>query len=111
MPSTASSTYNSYTASQTPSTDTLSARSAKRCYGKVFSESHIEQPLYSGMRPSSADQGRDREQIETETGEFEDVYSDIAMMRSQNLLVYKRADGSHQTKKCPSPIDPTGTVL
>ena len=111
MPSTASSAYNSYTANQTPSTDTLSARSAKRCYGKVFSESHIEQPLYSGMRPNSADQGRDREQIETETGDFEDVYSDIAMMRSQNLLVYKRADGSHQTKKCPSPIDPSGSVL
>lgn len=71
----------------------------------------MDQPLHSGMRPSSADQGRDREQIETDTGELEDMYSDIAIMRSQNLLVYKRADGSHQTKKCPSPIDPSGSVV
>ena len=110
MPSTASSTYNPYSTNHQPSTDNFPSRSAKRGYGNVFSETHIEQPLHSGMRPSSADQGRDREQIETETGELEDMYSDIARMRSQNLLVYKRADGSHQTKKCPSPIDPSGSV-
>ena len=110
MPSPASSTYSSYAPNQTPSTDSTSARSGKRGYDKVFSMAHINQPLHSGMRPSSADQGRDREQIETDTGELEDIYSDIAMMRSQNLLVYKRADGSHQTKKCPSPIDPSGLV-
>ena len=77
----------------------------------MFSDTHMNQPLHSGMRPSSADHGRDREQIETDTGEVEDMYSDIAMMRSHNLLVYKRADGSHQTKKCPSPIDPSGLVV
>lgn len=110
MPSVASSTYASYATNHPPGADT-SARSGKRGYGKVFSESHMDQPLHSGMRPGSADQGRDREQIETDTGELEDIYSDIAMMRSQNLLVYKRADGSHQTKKCPSPIDPSGFVV
>lgn len=108
MPSPASSTYTSYPTNNPQSADPTSARSAKRGYGKVFSETHMTQPLHSGMRPSIADQGRDREQIETETGELEDMYSEIAMMRSQNLLVYKRADGSHQTKKCPSPIDPSG---
>ena len=71
----------------------------------------MDQPLHSGMRPSVADQGRDREQIETDTGELEDIYSEIAMMKSQNLLVYKRADGSHQTKKCPDPINPSGSAV
>lgn len=108
MPSPISSTYSSYATNHPSNADPMSARSGKRGYGKVFSETHMDQPLHSGMRPSSADQGRDREQIETDTGDLEDIYSDIAMMRSQNLLVYKRADGSHQTKKCPSPIDPTG---
>lgn len=111
MPSPVSSTYSSYATNHLPNADPMSARSGKRGYGKVFSETHMDQPLHSGMRPSSADQGRDREQIETDTGGMEDIYSDIAMMKSQNLLVYKRADGSHQTKKCPSPIDPTGLVV
>lgn len=111
MPSPASSTYSPYATNHSPSGDPMSGRSGKRGYGKVFSETHMDQPLHSGMRPSSADQGRDREQIETDTGELEDMYSDIAVMRSQNLLVYKRADGSHQTKKCPSPIDPSGSVV
>ncbi len=108
MSSSASSTYNSYVTNHPTSADPMSARSGKRSYNKVFSETHMDQPLHSGMRPNIADQGRDREQVETDTGELEDMYSDIAAMRSQNLLVYKRADGSHQTKKCPSPIDPSG---
>ena len=111
IPSPASSTYTSYPTNHAQSADPISARSAKRGYGKVFSEAHMDQPLHSGMRPSSANQGRDLPQIETESGELEDIYSEIAMMRSQNLLVYKRADGSHQTKKCPSPIDPSGSVV
>lgn len=111
MPPSASSTYNAYATNHQQSTDPMSTRPVKRGYSKVFSDTHMDRPLHSGMRPSSADQGRDREQIETDTGELEDIYSEIAMMRSQNLLVYKRADGSHQTKKCPSPIDPTGLVV
>lgn len=108
MPTSASSTYNSYTTNYTTGADPMSARSGKRGYGKVFDETHIEQPLHSGMRPSIADQSQDRETIETDTGDMTEMYSDIAMMKSHNLLVYKRADGSHQTKKCPSPIDPSG---
>ena len=111
MPSSASTPFNSYATDNPPSGDLMSVRSGKRGYGKVFDDAHMNQPLHSRMRPSSEDQGRDREQIETDTGELEDMYSDIAMMRSHNLLVYKRADGSHQTKKCPSPIDPSGSAL
>ena len=107
----ASSSYTSYTPNNLPSADLMPGRSGKRGYGKVFSETHMDQPLHSGMRPSSADQGRDREQIETDTGEVEDMYGDIAMMRSHNMLVYKRADGSQHMKKCPSPIDPSGLAI
>ena len=42
--------------------------------------------------------------IESDTGEIEDIYDDMDDFRSKRL-VYKRADGSQQTKKCPSPVD------
>ena len=104
----------SYTSSYNPfnyagppaSSNPMSARNnAKRAFGEVFDNRSVQQPMYSGMRPSSADQGKDRVQIETDTGELEDVYSDDFSVKT---LIYKRADGSQHAKKCPSPIDVNG---
>lgn len=83
------------------------ARPTKREFGTVFDTVHMNQPLNNGMRPSSADQGRDCQQIEYDSGEVEDAYGDIDNFRTK-ALVYKRADGSQQMKKCPSPIEGSG---
>lgn len=77
-----------------------SARSTKRLFSSVFDTNHINQPMHSGMRPSSASHGQDPPQIEAED---DDVDEDYGRMHA-NLLQYKRADGSRQYKKCPSPI-------
>ena len=87
--------------------NTTSVRTIKRDFGTVFDTSHMNQPIHNGMRPSSADQGRERDIIETDDGEVEDAYEDFDMIRAKTL-VYKRADGSQQAKKCPSPIDASG---
>ena len=91
-------------------TDTTIGRSQKRAYDNVFSSPHLQQSMHSGMRPSTADQGRDIEQIETDTGELQDLYNGIDDLR-ERTLIYKRADGSQQAKKCPSPIDHPKYVL
>ena len=65
--------------------------------------------MHSGMRPSTADQGQDLERIETDTGEVEEAFSLDQL--SERTLIYKRADGSQQAKKCPSPIDGSGSAL
>jgi len=88
----------------------LSARTAKREFGTVFDTSHLNQPIHNGMRPTSADQGRDREFLEADSGETEDAYEDLEDFRAKTLI-YKRADGSQQAKKCPSPIDGSGSVM
>lgn len=110
MPSPSLSGYGPYTSTNVQSADPLSAHSSKRPYQQAFSTQHMQEPLHSGMRPNSADQGQDREQIQTDNGDLEDAYSDIDALRTR-LLIYKRADGSQQAKKCPSPIDVTGLVI
>ena len=80
----------------------MSGRNVKRDFGAVFDTSHMNQPIYNGMRPNSADHGRDRGMIETDSGEIE--YDNFDDFRAKTL-VYKRADGSHQAKKCPTPLD------
>ena len=85
----------------------MSARGAKREFGSVFDTSHLNQPIHNGMRPTSADQGREHEFLETGLGEIEDAYEDLEDFRAKTLI-YKRADGSQQAKKCPSPIDASG---
>ena len=79
-------------------------RTPKRDYGAVFDTSHLDQPSHNGMRPSSADHGRDREQIQADTGELHDIYDECDDIRAATL-VYKRADGSQQIKRCPPPVD------
>ncbi len=103
--------YDSYASTVPQSAHTmpnpLSARTAKREFGTVFDTSHLNQPIHNGMRPTSADQGREREFIEADQGANEDAYEDLDDFRAKTLI-YKRADGSQQAKKCPSPIDGSG---
>ena len=81
-------------------------RSAKREYGDVFETSHMNQPMNNGMRPATADQGRER-QMDTDGSDYDDAYgSDLNTLKK--TLIYKRADGSMQTRKCPSPIQGPG---
>lgn len=91
--------YSSYaTAGQ--STNSGTTRTQKRSFGAVFNTDHLNQPMHSGMRPSSASHGQDVPQIEAEDGSLEDEYD----MQSLKMLAYRRADGSRQLKKCPSPV-------
>lgn len=75
-------------------------RSGKRSYGTVFDTGHMNQPLYGGMRPSSASHGQDRPQIEAEDG----TTLDDAETQNMKMLAYRRADGRQQIRKCPSPV-------
>ena len=69
----------------------------KRTFGSVFDSTHLSQPMHSGMRPSS--QGQDIPQVDTDEALEDEYDQDI-----KKLLSYKRADGTQQLKKCPSPI-------
>lgn len=101
-----SSSYNPFNYALSPSNNPMSARNTtKRPFDTVFDNRSLQQPMYSGMRPSSADQGKDRVQIETDDGELEDLYGDDLSVKT---LVYKRADGTQNAKKCLSPIDTKG---
>ncbi|KAL8931159.1 MAG: hypothetical protein Q9211_007186 [Gyalolechia sp. 1 TL-2023] len=77
------------------------SRSGKRSFGAVFDSSHLSRPMHSGMRPGLIDQGREVPQVEAEDGSLQDEYDVEGMSK---LLTYRRADGSRQVKKCPSPI-------
>lgn len=75
-------------------------RPAKRSYSKVFNTAHLNQPMQSGMRPDLLNHGQDVGHIQLDDGTVEDV----SEVPNFNLLSYRRADGSRQHKKCPSPI-------
>ena len=89
-------TYSSLTGSL-QSTNRNLARPGKRSYGKVFDTSHISQPARSGARPEAM--GQDVPQVECDEGLTDEV--DLANLK---MLSYRRADGSRQHKKIPSPI-------
>lgn len=72
----------------------------KRNHEQVFDSSHQYQPMHSGMRPDNYNHGRDVPQIEAEDGSLTSEYDYQAM----RVLSYRRADGTRQSKKCPSPI-------
>ena len=91
-------TYTPYANGQHPTSN--AARQPKRAYSKVFDSSHLNQPMHGGMRPDVTKQGQDLNQIELDDGTLEDE-DDIPNLK---LLSYRRADGSRQHKKCPSPI-------
>ena len=72
------------------------ARSGKRSYDKSFSTSHINQPMQGGARPEAS--GQDIAQVACDEGLVdEDDLPDLKM------LSYRRADGTRQHKKIPSP--------
>lgn len=93
---------NYYVSNHPYSTQQASATQSKRPYGAVFDSSHLNQPMHSGMRPNSAHQGKDFVQIETDEGFLDDDGIDYEA-EVMKPLVYKRADGTRQAKKCPSP--------
>ena len=86
-----------------PISNSVSSRTTKREFAAVFDDSHMKQPVHNGMRPISPDHGRDRPMIQTDDGDVEDAYDVTAIDR--RTLVYKRADGRHQAKKCPTPTE------
>lgn len=96
--------YNPSAPTQPP--NSMPSSGQKRGYTTVFDDRHLQQSMQNGMRPSSADQGKDRVQIETEEGVVEDLYNIEAFTSTH--LKYKRADGRTCAKKCPSPIDSSG---
>ena len=89
-----------YSATSQSSVDNL-ARSSKRPFAKVFESAHLNQPMHSGMRPDTAAHGQDVSQIQLDDGTLADEEDDFASLK---LLSYRRADGSKQHKKCPSPM-------
>ena len=93
-----------YSTSVIQHSSTMAPQSQKRAYDSVFDDSHLNQPMYNNQRPSIDDQGKDRTQIVTDDGHVEDLYDATAI--KSKVLMYKRADGRTQTKKCPSPIVP-----
>lgn len=72
----------------------------KRTHEQVFDNSHLYQPVHDGMRPATYNHGQDVPQVETDEGTLEDEYS----LTDMKQLIYRRADGSKQSKKCPSPV-------
>ena len=74
-----------------------SSHLGKRAFGSVFDSTHLNQPMHGGMRP--VNQGQDVVQVETDEALEDDYDQDF-----KKLLSYKRADGTQQLKKCPSPI-------
>ncbi|MCJ1465669.1 velvet protein [Pseudocyphellaria aurata] len=92
--------YSSYAAAGQATNPGTTPRTGKRAFGAVFNTDHLNQPMHSGMRPSSASHGQDVPQIEADDGSLEDEYD----MQSLKMLAYRRADGSRQLKKCPSPV-------
>ncbi|KAI9729242.1 MAG: velvet protein [Cirrosporium novae-zelandiae] len=69
----------------------------KRPYGNAFDQSHLSQPLHSGMRPGNAAMGQDPAFSYSDGLDEAGIY-DLTMQ-------YKRADGRTARKKCPSPKD------
>ena len=91
--------YHSYPTSAPTTTVYDPARSTgKRPHENAFDSSHQYQSLHNGMRPGTYNHGQDVSQIETDEGTLVDEYE----MRAN--LVYRRADGTRQSKKMPSPV-------
>ena len=86
--------------SATSQANDSSVRATKRSYERVFDITHLNQPVHSGQRPDTTKHGQDLAQIQLDDGSVEDEFD----IRTMKLLIYRRADGSRQHKKCPSPI-------
>ena len=78
--------------------------SSKRAFGKVFDTAHLKGSVRGGQRPDlDNSHGMGLAQVEFE-GTLVDDDDDDDDLESFKTLSYRRADGSRQMKKCPSPI-------
>ena len=80
------------------------ATSSKRTFGKVFDSTHLKGSVRAGQRPDLENShGLGLPQVEFD-GTLVDDDEDEDDLESFKTLSYRRADGSRQMKKCPSPI-------
>ena len=78
--------------------------SSKRAFGKVFDSTHLKSSVRAGQRPDLENShGMGLPQVEFD-GTLVDDDEDDDDLESLKTLSYRRADGSRQMKKCPSPI-------
>ena len=71
------------------------SRPGKRSYGKVFDTSHLNQPVHGGARPEIS--GQETPQVACDEGLVDE--NEL----NDRILFYRRADGTRQQKKIPSP--------
>ena len=71
----------------------------KRMYDRSFDATHLNNSVVNGARPEAI--GQDTLQIDTEDNGVMDEYE---VQQLQSLLIYRRADGTKQHRKVPSPI-------
>lgn len=95
-----SSNFNGMMTPTTQMPTSLPPRTGKRRHDTVFDTSHMGEPLRGGMRPNLGSLGQDVPQIEAEDGSYED----LDVRADMKLLLYRRADGRQQARKCPSPV-------
>lgn len=76
---------------------TSAQRTGKRAFGRVFDTAHLNHGVQGGVRPEAA--GQDVLQVECDEGLVDE--DDLINLK---MLSYRRADGSRQHKKIPSPI-------
>lgn len=91
------------TSAPMPATTTMydpTRTQGKRQHDQVFDSSHQYQSVHNGIRPATYNHGQDVPQIQADDGSLMAEY-EIEPMRE---LIYRRADGSTQVKKCPSPL-------
>ena len=91
----------SYTSGTPQSSHARSTSQGKRMFESAFDGSHVNQPLHGGKRPSEALAAQDTLHVQTDDGEYIAEYDDL----NGGSLGYRRADGTIQYKKCPSPRD------
>ena len=91
---------------RTPTTSINTATSSsKRSYGKVFDTAHLKASVRGGQRPDLENtHGLGLPQVEFDGTLVDDDDDDDDDLESFKTLSYRRADGSRQMKKCPSPI-------
>ena len=91
------------TSAPMPATNTIydpTRTQGKRSHDQVFDSSHQYQAVHNGIRPATYNHGQDVPQIQADDGSLMTEY-EIEPLRE---LIYRRADGSKQVKKCPSPL-------
>ncbi|MCJ1442589.1 MAG: velvet protein [Stictis urceolatum] len=89
--------YDTYSSYSSIPQSAVTIQAGKRSYGKVFDQGHLTGSVSQGARPDVV--GQDVVQVECD-GQLIDEDDTF----TQKMLTYRRADGSRQHKKIPSPI-------